>query len=370
MKGKNEISREKRRLTIFIICMFLVMSSIAVYRDIQHHEFVNFDDDMYIFENLHLAKGLTGTSIAWAFTTSYSANWHPLTWISHLLDVQLYGMNAGKHHLTSLLFHILNTLLLFLVLKRMTGTLWRSGFVAALFALHPLHVESVAWAAERKDVLSTFFMMLTLWAYSLYVEKPVISRYLISLIFFIMGLMSKPMIVTLPFIGLLIIIAWGFSALTARRHFRKATIGLAITTIALLFVITGQQVGHWRNSITLFEHAIDVTSDNYVSHNNLGYTLVEKGRIDEAIHHLNEAVRIKPRFEKAYNNLGIAIIFQLKIPEAIASFENAVKLKPDYGDAHFNLGLALYMQGQLKEAKGYYRTALCLSPDDFELIII
>ena len=146
MKGKNEISREKRRLTIFIICMFLVISSIAVYRDIQHHEFVNFDDDMYIFENLHLAKGLTGTSIAWAFTTSYAANWHPLTWISHLLDVQLYGMNAGKHHLTSLLFHILNTLLLFLVLKRMTGTLWRSGFVAALFALHPLHVESVAWA--------------------------------------------------------------------------------------------------------------------------------------------------------------------------------------------------------------------------------
>ena len=188
-----------------LVCLFLVMATLAVYWQVQNYDFVNFDDNIYIIENYHVQRGLTTENIIWAFTdgTLISNYWHPLTWISHILDFQLYGMNAGGHHLTNLLFHIANTLILFLVINKMTGHLWRSGFVAALFALHPLHVESVAWVAERKDVLSTFFWMLTMWAYSRYAAKPKFNKYFVALIFFVMGLMSKPMLVTLPFVLLL-----------------------------------------------------------------------------------------------------------------------------------------------------------------------
>ena len=134
---------------------------------VNHCDFINYDDDVYVTENSHIQNGITMEGIRWAFTTSYAANWHPLTWISHMLDVQLFGLNPRWHHLTNLFFHIANTLLLFLVFHRMTKALWQSAFVAALFAIHPLHVESVAWIAERKDVLSTFFWMLTMGAYSL-----------------------------------------------------------------------------------------------------------------------------------------------------------------------------------------------------------
>jgi tetratricopeptide (TPR) repeat protein len=142
--------------------------------------------------------------IAWAFTNAPSGNWHPLTWLSHMLDIELFGMNPGPHHLVNVFFHIINTLLLFLILNKMTGEIWKSGFVAALFALHPLHVESVAWIAERKDVLSGLFWMLTIWFYLLYIEKPDLKRYFLVALFFILGLMSKPMIVTLPFVLLLL----------------------------------------------------------------------------------------------------------------------------------------------------------------------
>ena len=188
-----------------LVCLFLVMATLAVYWQVQNHDFVILDDDLYIYENNYVQRGLTTENIIWAFTdgTRISNYWHPLTWISHILDIQLYGMNAGGHHLTNLLFHIANTLILFLLFNKMTGHLWRSGFVAALFALHPLHVESVAWVAERKDVLSTFFWLLTMWAYSRYAEKPKINKYVVVLLFFVMGLMSKPMLVTLPFVLLL-----------------------------------------------------------------------------------------------------------------------------------------------------------------------
>jgi tetratricopeptide (TPR) repeat protein len=187
-----------------LVCLFLVMATLAVYWQVQNYDFVNFDDSKYIYENRHIQEGVTLESITWAFTTIHMANWHPLTWLSHMLDCQFYGMNPGWHHLTNLLFHIANTLLLFLVFRKMTDSLWQSGFIAALFALHPLHVESVAWVSERKDVLSTFFWMLTMWSYIWYVEYPVVHRYILVVLFYTLGLMSKPMLVTLPFVLLLL----------------------------------------------------------------------------------------------------------------------------------------------------------------------
>ena len=188
----------------FIVCLMLAVMTFAVYAQVANHEFVYYDDGMYITDNPHVRSGFSLKNVAWAFTTFHSANWHPLTWLSHMLDVELYGLDPGRHHLSNVLFHILNTLLLFLIFRRATGDLWPSAVVAALFALHPLHVESVAWAAERKDVLSTFFWMLAVWHYVRYAEQPGKFRYLKVLFFFILGLMAKPMVVTLPFVLLLL----------------------------------------------------------------------------------------------------------------------------------------------------------------------
>ena len=187
-----------------IVGLVLVATVFAVYWQVTTHEFINYDDPDYVTENQHVQRGLALEQILWAFTTKHSGNWHPLTWLSHMLDYQLYGMNAGMHHLTSLMFHTANTLLLFLIFRRMTGDFWPSAFVAALFALHPLHVESVAWIAERKDVLSTFFWILTIWSYIHYTEPPAFARYLAVILFFILGLMAKQMLVTLPFVLLLL----------------------------------------------------------------------------------------------------------------------------------------------------------------------
>jgi Flp pilus assembly protein TadD len=198
------VSLFQRHVLEFIIGLCLIVAILAVFWPVKNYEFIDFDDDVYVTENPYVKAGLTLKSVIWAFTTMHASNWHPLTWLSHMLDSELYGLNPGGHHLTSLLFHIVNTLLLFLVLKRMTGALWRSGFVAALFALHPLHVESVAWVAERKDVLSTLFWILTTWAYFWYTGQPRLGRYLLVLLLFALGLLSKPMLVTLPFTLLLL----------------------------------------------------------------------------------------------------------------------------------------------------------------------
>ncbi|MGO9139741.1 MAG: tetratricopeptide repeat protein [Syntrophales bacterium] len=187
-----------------VISFFLVLITAAVFWQVSGFDFVRYDDDKYVTENRHVQAGLTRGDITWAFVSVYANNWHPLTWLSHMLDYQLFAGNPAGHHVTNLFFHIINTLLLFFVLKRMTDLPWRSALVAALFAIHPLHIESVAWVAERKDVLSTFFFMLTLWAYVRYVERPGIYRYLPILLFFTLGLMSKPMLVTLPFVLLLL----------------------------------------------------------------------------------------------------------------------------------------------------------------------
>ena len=187
-----------------MVCLFLGLITLAVYWQVRDHEFINYDDPLYVTKNHHIKSGLTLKTIVWSFTAEVAANWHPITLLSHMLDVQLFGMNPGSHHLTNLFFHMANTLLLFLVLRRMTGALWQSAFVAALFAVHPLHVESVAWVAERKEVLSTFFWILTMWGYVRYVEHPGVKRYVLVVAFFMLGLMAKPMLVTLPFVLLLL----------------------------------------------------------------------------------------------------------------------------------------------------------------------
>ncbi len=186
------------------IPLVLALVTLAVFWQVRGHDFINLDDEQYVTHNPHVRGGLTAGNLTWALTTSHASNWHPLTWLSHQLDVQFFGLDPAGHHLVSVFFHVANTLLLFFVLNRMTKTLWQSAAVAFLFALHPLHVESVAWVAERKDVLSTFFMLLTLWAYFIYTRSPGIVRMIPVVAFFALGLLSKPMLVTLPFILLLL----------------------------------------------------------------------------------------------------------------------------------------------------------------------
>ena len=190
----------------FILLIYVVLSvaTLIAFEPARLNGFVNYDDDDYVTRNPQVTSGLTPESVRWAFTTPYMANWHPLTWLSHMLDCELFGLNPLWHHLTSLSFHIANTLLLFWVLKRMTGAVWQSAFVAAVFALHPLRVESVAWVAERKDVLSGFFWMLTMAFYVRYAERVGIGRYIAVFLSFGLGLMAKPMLVTLPFVLLLL----------------------------------------------------------------------------------------------------------------------------------------------------------------------
>jgi tetratricopeptide (TPR) repeat protein len=187
-----------------LISLMLVAVTCAVYVRVSEHQFVDYDDGLYITDNPRVQSGLTASGIVWAFTTLHAGNWHPLTWLSHMADIQLFGLNPGPHHLMNVLLHAVNTVLLFLLLLRMTGARWRSALVAALFALHPLHVESVAWVAERKDVLSSFFFMVALLLYVRYTESPSRGKFLLTLGAFALGLMAKPMLVTLPLVLLLL----------------------------------------------------------------------------------------------------------------------------------------------------------------------
>ena len=198
-------------ITIFthkrtLLIVFLVIVMFAVFWQSTNHEFLCYDDNIYVTDNLHVKTGLTYRNTLWAFTTMEASNWHPVTWLSHMLDCQAYGLNPKGHHLTNVLFHIANTLLLWYLLFSATRNYWQSMFVAALFALHPLHVESVAWIAERKDVLSTFFMLATLILYTRYAKNSRPLLYILTLLLYVFGLMSKPMLVTLPFVMLL----WDF----------------------------------------------------------------------------------------------------------------------------------------------------------------
>ena len=513
------------------VCLFLVITTLAVYWQVQHFDFVNFDDDLYVFENQHVQEGLTLKNIVWAFTTTHASNWHPLTWLSHMLDYQLFGLNPGRHHRTNLLFHIANTLLLFYVFRKMTGNLWQSAFVAALFALHPLHVESVAWVSERKDVLSAFFWMLTMWGYIRYVERPKLGRYLWVVLFFILGLMSKPMLVTLPFVlllldywplnrlqidpsgtignsqlrltdlrlvweklplfflvavssaitfyaqkhggavasldvipfqarianalvsyasyigkmiypfklavpyphpgtfpwwqiteacllllfislltiraikqkpyffvgwlwyigtlvpviglvqvgsqsmadrytyvpfvGLFFIIAWGVPELIAQWRYKKIWLAtMAGVLVSILMPATWKQVGYWKNSITLFEHTLQVTSNNFASHNNLGLALEKLGRTKDAIEHYLQALRIKPDSVDAHNNIGNALFKQGKDSEALTYFNQALRLNPKCVAAYNSLAVAFIRMGKTDEAIAFLQKALQINPND------
>lgn len=217
-----------------LVCAALVLAVFAAFEGVRKNDFVNFDDDKYVTDNLHVQKGLSLTSLAWAFTSSHAKNWHPLTWISHIIDYSIFGQFPYGHHLVSVWFHIANALLLFLILRKMTGDLWPSAFVAAFFGLHPLAVESVAWVAERKDVLSTFFAFLTIWAYFGYTQRPGICRYLAVVVLFAAGLLSKPMVVTLPFV-LMLLDYWPLERMGGQQ---KATLGRLILEKIPLFVLS------------------------------------------------------------------------------------------------------------------------------------
>jgi tetratricopeptide (TPR) repeat protein len=194
----------KQNYSAVFLCLVLAAGTWIIYSPVAHHPFVDFDDQYYVTQNVHVQAGLSWQTFVWSFNAGYAQNWHPLTWLSHALDCQLYGLNPAGHHLTNVFFHVLNVVILFLLLLRATGAMWRGLLVAALFALHPLNVESVAWVAERKNVLSTLFFLLALGAYGWYARYPELKRYVVLVVLFVLGLAAKPMVITLPFVLLLL----------------------------------------------------------------------------------------------------------------------------------------------------------------------
>jgi tetratricopeptide (TPR) repeat protein len=516
--------------TVLGICIFLAAITWAVFGQTLRHGFIDFDDGADVYENRMVAQGLTLKGIVWSFSF-HSSNWFPLTWLSHMLDCQLYGLHPGGHHLTNVLLHIATVILLFLVLRRMTGALWRSAFVAAVFAIHPLRVESVAWVAERKDVLSGMFFMLTIGAYVRYACRPWSSaRYGLVVFLFALGLMCKPMLVTLPLvlvlldywplnrlladaagepvfrlggwpiakrivfeklplfglmvascvitvfaqhkalqtfenmsiptrlgnasisyvtylgqmfwpsrlailypftagsvgvskvslslillagisagafvlcrrcpwflagwlwylimlapvigilqvgsqahadrytylpqIGLYLLLTWAVADLCAGwRHRRLILGGLSAITLSTLIFCARAQTAYWRNSESLWAHTLACTSDNPIAHNNLGYILLRKGKVDDASIHFQEALQIKPDYAEANYNLGIVLRQKGNVDDAIAHYQRALQIKPDYADAHVNLGNILFQKGKVDEAIVHFQEALQIKPD-------
>jgi tetratricopeptide (TPR) repeat protein len=488
------------------------------------HDFINYDDPRYVYENTKITGGLSFSVIAWAFTHVHSMNWHPLTTISHMLDCQLYGLKAGAHHFTNVLLHSIVAILLFLTLQYMTGALWRSAFVAAVFAIHPLHVESVAWIAERKDVLSGVFFMLTLLAYVHYARAPSIWRYLMVVFLFALGLMSKPMLVTLPFvlllldhwplgrireegsnvgrqllklavekiplivlsavssvvtfvaqkgavgeteqlsvlarinnavvsyvayiwqmlwpmrlavfyphpenrlllweiiasllllicltvlaialrkqrpylitgwlwylgmlvpviglvqvgwqghadrytylpqIGLYIAGTWAFADLTASWRRRRVLLGAAaLLVVAALSWCAWIQTSYWRDSETLFRHALAVTANNDVAENNLGIVFLRKGEVDQAISLLQAAVDLRPDNSPAHENLAKALLQKGQVADALVHYRKLLKLQPDNIEVHNIVGTVLIQQGRVAEGVEEWQKVLAVEPDN------
>jgi protein O-mannosyl-transferase len=496
------------------ICFLLLAAIFAVYAQVRHFDFVNYDDPDYV-NNPHIRNGFTPQSLIWAFTSVDDANWFPLARISHLFDRQLFGPNSGPQHLTSVLLHAFSALLLFWLLKRMTGARWPSAFVALVFALHPLHIESVAWIAERKDVLSTLFLFLTLWAYWNYVCRPAMGRYLLVVLLFCAGIMAKPMVVSFPFIALLldawplrrfsrktlqeklplfaisiaastatylvqrqagsvasfdevplalragnalvsyiayllqffwpanlavfypypagtslwpaigaalllagmtafairtfrrrpylavgwfwylgtlipvlgliqaglqsradrytyvpligisIMLAWGFADLCARwPRGEPAVAVLGVLACSAWSYVTWLNLHNWRDSVSLFQHAIQVTSNNYIAYDNLGVALRDRGQTAEAMADFQEAVRIRPHDANAQDNLGEALLVQDRIDEASPHILEALRDEPLLSEAHVNWATILNKRGQYDEAAAEYRAALQLQPDN------
>jgi tetratricopeptide (TPR) repeat protein len=232
---------DENRIRSAWIAFALLAITVAAYSAVGSFDFINFDDPQYVYGNPQVTQGLTWSGVQWAFTTGHASNWHPLTWISHMVDVELFGVKPGPHHLVNLLLHVVNTLLLFGLLRRTTGATGRSALVAALFALHPLHVESVVWISERKDLLSTLFFMLTLWAYAAYARKPTLRRYLPVFVLLALGLLAKPMLVTLPFVLLLFDI-WPLKRIGVDAWDRAMAARLVVEKIPLFALVAASSV--------------------------------------------------------------------------------------------------------------------------------
>ena len=249
-----------------VFCLLLAVLTLALYNPVNRHPFVNYDDDRYVTENPHIQQGLTGETISWALTSTEQANWHPLTWMSHAIDVSLFRMNPAGHHFTSVLLHAVNSILLFLLLMWATGRAGPSLFVAALFAVHPINVESVAWIAERKNVLCTLFFFLTLWAYGWYVRKPGWKRYLAVVALFAAGLASKPMVITLPFV-LLLVDYWPLERASgdgswARLVLEKIPL-LALSAASAVITVIAQQSGGSIRTTAEFSPGVRVANAIY-----------------------------------------------------------------------------------------------------------
>jgi protein O-mannosyl-transferase len=508
------------RTAVALLGLLLFLSTLALYYPALQNGFVNYDDPAYVTSNVHVQQGLTARNLAWAFTSTADANWHPLTRISHMLDAQLFGLAPTGHHAQSVLWHALNVVLLFLLLAKTTGYLGRSALVAGLFAVHPLNVESVAWVAERKTVLSTFFWLLALAAYGWYAKRPRAGRYLLVALLFALGLMAKPMVITLPF-ALLLVDFWplqrfpatpisklvlekipllalsaGSAAITvyAQRvggavgstqllpmamriknaiysyliymekavwpsglavfyphpegslalwkvlgtsallvavtavfwHFREhryllggwfwflgtlvpvigivqvgrqawadryaylplwglfvigvwlasegaarvslsraAQVAIAIVVLLGYSVMAHIQIGYWRNSYSLFTHAIQVTNGNPIAEGNLGSALMEMRRPDLAIAHVERAIRLMPTFSTAHYNLGILLQRQNELDGALREYQLALKYGSDgleVAQTHNNLGVLLNQLGRRDDAAAEFTQALALNP--------
>lgn len=548
----REVFGKHQRL---LICLLLVLVTLAIYWPVLGYEFVKYDDDKYITDNPHITDGITRESVIWAFTGFHFHMWHPLISLSYLLDYQLFGPNASAYHLSSLLLHAANVVLLFWVLCRLTGGVWPSAFAAAVFALHPLQVESVAWIAERKNVLSTLFWLLTMTAYVRYVERPGVVRYLLVVLLFALGLMAKPMLVTLPFvlllldiwpldrirwrprdaaqnlpkpkpdrprreqfsihravaekipllvlaalvsaitclaqqrggvmsdwdkvpfdhrainavisyvtylekmiwpsklavfyphpggafsvsylvisalvlslisayciydyrrrkypligwlwylgtlvpvvgfvqvgaqaradrymyvpmIGLLLIVVLGARDVFVKWRYRKTAAALtAAAILSAAAICTRLQLRHWRNSETLFKHALDVTRNNFVMHNNYANLLNDMGRMDEAIWHYTKSLQLRGDSVEVHNNIGNALVAKGRTQEAISHYHKAIELSqkrrsgadPPTGlaEAHYNLANALRLGGRFTEALDHYTVASELTPNDIDTL--
>ncbi len=506
------------------VCVSLFVLTWAVFSQTLRYDFVNYDDPHYVYQNTRITSGINFANVAWAFSHIHSENWHPLTTITHMLDCQLHGLNAGWHHFTNVLLHCLAVVLLFVALERMTGALWRSAFVSAVFAVHPLHVESVAWIAERKDVLSAVFFMVTLLAYFHYTRSPSIGRYLIVAIVFALGLMSKPMLVTLPFvlllldywplgrfdahrsntgrqvlqlvmekiplialsavsslitflaqrgaigwteqlpmseritnafvayviyirqmfwptelavfyphpenrlpiwevslaliilvgimaaafvlrkrapylvtgwlwylgmlvpvigllqvgwqghadrytylpqIGLYIAVTWALTDLIRSWRFQRTALSAAaLIVIGVLSWRGWLQTSYWRDSETLFTHALAVTSNNDVALNNLGIIFLDKGQLDDAISKLQAAIDLRPENAPAHDNLAKALLKKGQVAEAMVHYRKFLELEPANVEARNTLGTALIQQGHIREAIDQWQEVLALQPEN------
>lgn len=525
----NNLQDKKLITTNMFIVIVIVFSVIITYHSVLQNEFIHFDDNVYILQNEAIQDGVTLKGIKWAFTTDYAYNWHPVTWLSHMLDIELFGLDAGKHHAVNVFFHIINSVLLYVILRRMTGAEWRSAIVALLFALHPLHVESVAWASERKDLLSTTFWIITVLLYVSYVQNKNRKLFWSIIIIYALGLMTKPMLVTLPFvlllfdywplrrfdmgsinigknikvfflksaiirekipliglsilssvitfvvqrktgampnlevyppltrilntiisyagylyktfypaklsifypypetisiykffvsfffiliitflsvknirgkpylsvgwffylgtlipviglvqvgnhamadrysyvplIGIFIMIVWFFADFLSGFKRAKMTCALGIIAILILLsFITMLQLRHWKNDISLFSHAIKVTDNNYLAHNNLGLSFLSNNNTDKAIYHLNEALRIKPCSFNLHLNLAIALTKKDRFTEAISHYRHCLEINPFSAQAHNYLGIVLLLLGEFDEAISHFKAALNYNP--------